>query len=408
MAGFFSKKEVQSISRPNGKPHTCISCGAFKTSQTPKMPPFGNFKKGIMNIGESPELIDDRRGKPFQGKYGKIISDAYARIGIDLFEDCINLNAINCYPCDKKGDLRDPSPTELDTCRKSIFSYIRKYKPKVIVLFGYSAVYSVIGPKWKGDMGENVNKWRGWTIPDQDLQAWVIPMLSPHLLKQDRVEVQTIWNQDFLRLKGILKTTFPVMPTPTIEIIKDFSILNKIDRYSTISFDYETTGLKPHAPGHKIVCVSIADSADHAYVGMIPKKLSMIEGFLNLLTCPTIRKMAHNMKYEDTWTEVIFGTTIKNWHWDSMLAAHLLDNRKGITGLKFQSFVNFGVSDYSSEISPYLEGTDPDNANSFNKIEELIKTESGKEKLLHYCGLDSVYEHRLAEIQQQIIKPMPF
>lgn len=408
MAGFFSKKEVTSISRPNGKPHTCISCGAFKTSKTPKMPPFGNFKRGIMNIGESPELIDDQRGKPFQGKYGRYIAEAYKGIGVDLFDDCINLNAINCYPCDKNGCPREPSPGELDTCRKSIFGYIRKYQPKIIVLFGFSAVYSVIGPKWRGDMGESINKWRGWTIPDEDTGAWIVPMISPAMIVHERLEVETIWKQDFQRLKGLFKKQIPVYPKPTIEIIKDFSKLNEISRHATISFDYETTGLKPHARGHKIICVSIADTADHAYVAMMPKRRSDCLDFLNLLACPTIRKMAHNMKFEDTWTEVILQTSIKNWYWDSMQAAHILDNRKGITGLKIQTFLNFGVSDYSSEISPYLHAVDDDNANSLNRIEELLKSESNKEALLHYCGLDSIYEHRLAAIQQKIIKPLPF
>lgn len=408
MSGFFSVKETQSLSRPNGKPHTCISCGAFKTSITPKMQPHGNFKKGIMNIGEFPDLVDDQRGMPFQGKQGKVLQKYYKELGIDLFEDCINLNAINCCPTDDKGELRDPSGTELDTCRKSVLSYIKKYKPKVIVLFGMSAVYSVIGNRWKDDMG-TIEKWRGWTIPDQELKAWLIPMFSIKLLSQERQEVETVWRQDFANIKIKLKEPLLTYPDPVIEVV-DEEQWNCLDRIQdgVVAFDYETTGLKPHSKGHRIVCMSVADSADHVFVGMMPVQQIFRKPFKDLMKRSKVGKMSHNMKFEDTWTNVRLKTVVDRWHWDSMIAAHILDNRKGVTGLKFQSYVQFGVSDYSSEISPYLRAVDDDNANSINRIDELLLKPGGQEKLLKYCALDSIYEYRLAVIQQSIIHQLPF
>ena len=113
-------------------------------------------------------------------------------------------------------------------------------------------------------------------------------------------------------------------------------------------------------------------------------------------------KMAHNMKYEMTWTETILGYSVKNWEWDSMQAAHILDNRGGVTGLKFQVYVNFGISDYASEVKPFLESGSKD-ANALNRIEELIATEGGKQKLLLYGGLDSLYEYKLAIKQRKEI-----
>jgi hypothetical protein len=98
---------------------------------------------------------------------------------------------------------------------------------------------------------------------------------------------------------------------------------------------------------------------------------------------------------------------VENWLWDSMLASHILDNRTGITNLKFQTYVNFGIVDYASSIASYLEGDDT-NANSFNKVLDLIKTQDGKDQLLHYCGLDAIYERRLAEKQMELIGVLPF
>jgi len=87
-----------------------------------------------------------------------------------------------------------------------------------------------------------------------------------------------------------------------------------------------------------------------------------------------------------------------------------LDNRSGITSLKFQTYVNFGVADYASGVYPYLVGSDYKNANSFNRVTELAETEQGRFKLMQYCGLDTVYEYRLAmkQIQEMDYSFLPF
>ena len=86
-----------------------------------------------------------------------------------------------------------------------------------------------------------------------------------------------------------------------------------------------------------------------------------------------------------------------------MLAAHILDNRPGVTGLKFQVYVHFGVPDYDSEVSEYLHSNGSKSGNAFNKVLEMIKDPVKRQKLMIYCGLDSLYEFRLAKIQQEVI-----
>jgi len=115
--------------------------------------------------------------------------------------------------------------------------------------------------------------------------------------------------------------------------------------------------------------------------------------------------MAHNIKFEDTWTKKRLRIDIQNWEWDSMIAAHILDNRPGVTGLKFQAYVNFGVIDYASEVAPYLKPTSENEkkygGNAFNRIQELLEQPGGEKKLLEYCALDSFYERMLAMKQMQ-------
>jgi len=106
------------------------------------------------------------------------------------------------------------------------------------------------------------------------------------------------------------------------------------------------------------------------------------------------------MKFEQNWSVERVGTPVYGWEWDSMQAAHILDNRKGITGLKFQAYVNFGLIDYDSHIEGWLKGGGEQGANSINKVRELVE-KKGPDELLTYCGLDSLLEFKLAEIQRK-------
>jgi hypothetical protein len=76
-----------------------------------------------------------------------------------------------------------------------------------------------------------------------------------------------------------------------------------------------------------------------------------------------------------------------------MLACHIEDNRHGITNLKIQTYRHFGIADYDSEIHPYLIAP---NSNDLNRIDELISKPDGLRKLQIYCGLDSLFEYRIA------------
>ena len=419
MEGFFSKAETASMSSFGGRPLSCFQCGLFKTAKTPKMEPYGDFKKGILNLGEAPGETDDAKGMPWQGKAGKVLQSAYRRIGIDLFEDCLNINSVMCRPITDKGSNREPSPQELMCCRMKVMQIINAYKPKVIVALGGSAVTSLIGHRWRKALG-GISRWRGWTIPDRDLKAWVCPVFHPSYVMRSEQEVETIWEADLARIKEIVETPFPDHPDETkqVRILEDRDeIINALNSMragglhpdpSLLAFDYETTGLKPHDTSvHKLVYMAFCDSPNRAYAFMTPQHRSILRRLERLLTSEDIGKIAQNMKFEHSWTHNALGYEVKNWVWDTMQATHILDNRRQITGLKFQAYVQFGIMDYDSEVSPYLESKDKKNGNAVNRVEELIKTEAGRRKLLLYCGMDALLEYKLAEMQMRQVGMWP-
>lgn len=96
-----------------------------------------------------------------------------------------------------------------------------------------------------------------------------------------------------------------------------------------------------------------------------------------------------NCKYEDTWTSIVLGYNVKGWIWDTMLTAHVLDNRPGITSLKMQTYLNYGTIGYDNKISKYLDSNSKDD-NAFNKVGDAPLPE-----LLLYCGMDTMFTHRL-------------
>lgn len=137
---------------------------------------------------------------------------------------------------------------------------------------------------------------------------------------------------------------------------------------------------------------------------LTPKTRRELKPFLDLLGNPSILKVGHNIKYEDMWSKVYFDQSVEGWYWDTMLMSHVLDNRDGITSLKFQTYINFGIIDYASEIEPYLKADDSKNGNAFNSVMQLLSNENWKDKLLKYCGFDAVYTYRLWKIQSTLMK----
>jgi len=404
MKGFFSKERTQiPYKSEGGRVHSCTSCGLHKFVLSPRMKPFGKGDKGIMVIGEAPGEEEDKKGRPWQGKAGRLLQEQYRKLGIDLFEDCICLNAVNCRPTDKKGNNRTPTEFEVACCRQRVIQTIEKHKPKVVIIHGGTVLSSLIGHKWRKDLS-GISKWRGWTIPDRDYKAWLCPTFHPSFIeRQEReTEINVVWAQDIKQAIGMADVPFPsgkkeedcvVMSDDIEKVLTDL-----IDqRPELLAFDIETTGLKPYNKKvHEIVSIAFCTEPDKAYAIPYPKEEKHLALLKELLEHPDIGKVAANMMFEDTWLNIMSDIEVKPWRWDTMQAAHVLDNRPGITGLKFQSYVRFGVLGYDDDVVAYLKSP---GTNTPNDIKTLARDKAGMRRLLLYNGLDAILEYRLALLQ---------
>jgi len=105
-----------------------------------------------------------------------------------------------------------------------------------------------------------------------------------------------------------------------------------------------------------------------------------------------IKKVAHNLKFEESWTRHRLGVHSAALHWCTMNTAHVIDDRPKFTRLKFQSYINFGAEDYGGDVGKYLKSKP---GTHFNRVEQ-----ADLEDLLLYNGLDSFYTHLLYDNQR--------
>ena len=369
----------------------CQSCGLSRGCKSPKMEVTGHGKKGVLFVAEAPGATEDEQGEQLIGQAGQLLRNTLDDIGWDLDRDCWKTNAIICRP----PDNRTPTKKEIEACRPCLVKTIQKLEPKIIIPMGSVAVNSLLAPIWRKDIGP-VSRWVGWQIPLRNLNLWVCPTWHPSYLLRQKDEVLSLW------FKGHLKKALSLEEAPwpdgppdlmgSIKIEKDHSQAAKYIRKfiragKPVAFDYETDRLKPDSVDAKIVSCSVSDGI-HTIAYPWAGEAIIATGELLKSDTP---KIAANMKFEERWTRGVLGYGVRNWRWDTMQAAHVLNNEPGITSVKFQAFVRFGVGDYDSHISPYFKGP---SSNAPNRIKELKLSD-----LLLYNGMDALLEYKIAEQQ---------
>ncbi|RJQ26111.1 hypothetical protein C4577_04215 [Candidatus Parcubacteria bacterium] len=403
MGGFFSSAELQLVKQPQITVPRCGSCGLDKLCNSPKIKTIGRGKRKVLIVGEAPGKDEDNEGAPFVGISGQYLRNALVEIGIDPEGDCWITNAVICRPHTDKDKNRTPTDKEVQYCRPNLFNDIARLQPNVVIVLGAVAVQSLIGGIWKEEASEAIGKWVGWQIPNHKPNMWICPSWHPSYLlrsngdpvlarcfKQHLENAFTLkekpWKESPPDYKKKVKVV--VEPEKAAEII--YEIIRKKPKLA--AFDYETTTLKPDGPKSEIDCCSISDGEITVAYPWYGPTIKATEEFL---FDKEIGKIAANMKFESRWTMKQFGKKIRNLVWDTMIAAHVLDNRSGICGLKFQSYVLLGQPSYDDHISPFLRSV-KQGCNEVNRVKEI-----GLKQRLLYCGLDSLLEITIARIQMK-------
>ena len=90
-------------------------------------------------VGEAPGAQEDRQGKPFVGRAGKLLDLMIAALGLHRSEVYI-ANVLKCRP----PNNRDPRPDEVVQCEHYLQHQLALVRPKIIVALGLTATRALL------------------------------------------------------------------------------------------------------------------------------------------------------------------------------------------------------------------------------------------------------------------------
>ena len=150
----------------------------------------GSSTASVVVVGEAPGADEDRTGRPFVGRAGKLLDLLLASIGLSR-EAVYICNVLKCRP---PGN-RNPQPDEIAACTPYLLRQIALIGPKAILAIGTFPAQTLLGTR------ESIGRLRGTA---QNFQG--VPLVAtyhPAALLRNSSWVRPVW-EDLQRLRGIL------------------------------------------------------------------------------------------------------------------------------------------------------------------------------------------------------------
>jgi DNA polymerase len=134
----------------------------------------GNPEARLLLIGEAPGPEENIKGKPFVGRAGQLLDKILLAVDFDPEKDVYITNSVFRMPPGDGGKaFRKPTDQEIEYYRPYVSEIIRLVDPRVILLTGNVACYSVLGKT-------GITTLRGqWT---QVRDRWIMPIFHPSYL----------------------------------------------------------------------------------------------------------------------------------------------------------------------------------------------------------------------------------
>ncbi len=178
-------------------PYTnCTRCPLGTLGRTKVVFGDGNPDARLMFIGEAPGQDEDRQGKPFVGRSGKLLTKLLELAGIER-KDVYISNIVKCRP----PNNRKPLENEASICTKLLlFNQIKIIRPKIICTLGASALQGLLN-----NYEIKISQVRGRPIVADCLPNIIImPTFHPAYILRNPKEMTTIFD-DIQKALEILK-----------------------------------------------------------------------------------------------------------------------------------------------------------------------------------------------------------
>lgn len=330
----------------------CTGCRLHKTTSNVCILGFGDLHSKIAIVGEAPGASEEREGRPFIGKAGRLLRRILRDNGFDADKLFIT-NAVSCRP----PDNRTPSKKEITECRSWLDYQFGVVKPKFVLLLGNIPCQSVLNLK-------GIKNLRGKPLEINGVTY--LPTYHPAFALRDPRNLPAI-EADIALLRTLVDhggipedADFNPIRVDTKELFKEFLA----DLRGTVSFDIETSCLYPwrfHSdiknnpydspvitaigfgtkraqwsiPFHHFECHPFSNDTLDDMVDAITEKLEDCE------------LVAQNGMFDLLWMKVKYGVDWK-LDFDTMLAHYLIDENQQ-HGLKYLAQIYFGAVDYDVE-----------------------------------------------------------
>jgi hypothetical protein len=376
----------------------CGQCGLHKACKRPKLAPQGSGASRILIVLPETTAESDQTGEFANGHVYKLLRQIFQKQGKSVLKECWLTAATICH------SKQEPTGEQIDACSFKLRTLIDELQPTLVIAIDAPAIRNAIQFTWNRAAGLTT-RFEGYIIPSRRHNLWLACVMLPTGAVKDCSDL--LFTQQVTRaLRFAGEAPFDSIPDPP-----EFLLLDDVDgtrflqrilkKKGTAAWDYETNSLKPEHRRSRILTASFCwkggVTAAFPYAGNVP---GCIAAFCR---DSEILKIASNLQFEHRWTLHHLGVKTKGWLWDTMQAAHALDNRKQASSIKFQSFALLGYQSYDDHIHEFLIGDDTKGEGDSHAVNRAIE-EIPLKDLLTYNAMDSFLEYEVAKVQARIMK----
>jgi DNA polymerase len=141
----------------------------------------GNPEASIILIGEGPGEQEDREGKAFVGRAGKLLDEIFEENGLDTNRDVLIANVVKCRP---PGN-RVPATAEVQTCLPFLQKQLSLVRPRLVILLGATALRHMAPEKKNWRMEDEAGRF--FHLPSYPYAEFVVLYHTAALLRNPRL-----------------------------------------------------------------------------------------------------------------------------------------------------------------------------------------------------------------------------
>lgn len=315
------------------------NCPLREGRKFPSVPGEGLEGVKLFICGEAPGKTEESLGQPFVGRAGRVVEKALAACGVDRNEVFLD-NVVHCRPPDKDGNNRPPKAKEVNPCKQYLFDNIARVKPKLILALGKIPAAVFTGRSALKYLRGEFHRWKG--IPVLVTYHPAYGLRNAVGMKFFRKDVEKA--VEYIRRDGVEKFDYHFVENGKVD-----RVLEYLSQAKKLTVDLETTGSNWRKDS--IVSVSFCPKPGEAFFFDVRK--TPLEKLRPLLES-NIPKLGQNIKFDALFLRKN-GVDLKPIVYDTMIAAHLLDETRPSVDLNSLSADFTSMGGYEVELEEYLK-----------------------------------------------------